>query len=64
MADEATFWTRYVPHGERDAYLAAGWTCKGPVVGHHGIYSVLMSWAGEGEPPVPQSQAKEATHGD
>ena len=55
-AAQNIYWTRYVLHAERDAYLALGWECRGPVVGHHGIYSVLMIWRGPGEPPEPGAE--------
>ena len=43
-------WYRYVRHADRAAYEAAGWVFAGSM-GHHDVYSVLMRWTGEGEPP-------------
>ena len=54
MTDKIT-WHRYVPMALVRAYEALGWTvapgCLLPA--HHGIYSVLMDWAGAGEPREP-----------
>lgn len=45
-------WLRYVPHALVDAYLAKGWVVADNMADiHHGFYSVIMRWAGEGEPP-------------
>lgn len=41
---------RYVRHSERAAYEAAGWRFAAYLGRVHGEWSVLMIWAGEGEP--------------
>lgn len=46
--------TRYVPHRDVDAYLAAGWTFgRNAVPCHHDRHSVIMAWLCECEPGVP-----------
>lgn len=45
-------WLRYVPHHLVGPMLAKGWTISDDMQGtHHGNYSVIMIWRGEGEPP-------------
>jgi hypothetical protein len=44
---------RYVPHARIRDYARAGWTNLGLSPGHHGAYSCLMEWRGEGEPAQP-----------
>lgn len=45
-------WFRYVPHGRLCEFLAKGWEIVDEMYGvHHGAYSCLCRWAGEGEPP-------------
>jgi hypothetical protein len=55
VTDEIT-WHRYVPVALVQAYEALGWTVApgGPLPAHHAIYSVLMDWAGAGEPREPE----------
>ena len=45
---------RYVPYSRVAAYEALGWV-RVPVrrAVHHDAYSVLLEWAGEGEPREP-----------
>jgi hypothetical protein len=43
-------WLRYVLHNEVPAFEAKGWKVHAPLSRHHGFYSVLMIWGGEGEP--------------
>lgn len=44
----------YVVHSQVDAYVAAGWTRLGVLDGtHHGYYSALCRWDGEGDPKEP-----------
>jgi hypothetical protein len=44
-------WLRYVPHGQMLQFLAKGWELSDELHGSsHGNWSVLMRWAGEGEP--------------
>jgi hypothetical protein len=44
-------WLRYVPHGQVLWHLAKGWTLSDDLMGtNHGAFSVLMVWAGKGEP--------------
>lgn len=44
---------RYVRHGERAAYEAAGWRFAADLGATHGRWSVLMAWAGAGAPVTP-----------
>jgi hypothetical protein len=44
---------RYVTHDKVPAFEAQGWRNLGPLVGHMGIYSVLMEWPHQHEPPEP-----------
>lgn len=49
-----TTWLQYVPHIEVESYLAAGWVIEADLDdSHHGSYSMLMKWEGEGHPPKP-----------
>ena len=42
---------KYVRHSEVDAYVAKGWVVSDDLRGtHHGKYSQLLEWRGEGEP--------------
>ncbi len=41
---------RHVRHSERAAYEARGWRFAADLGPVHGEWSVLMIWAGEGEP--------------
>lgn len=44
-------WFRYVPHDMVEDFLAVGWIIVDDMQGtHHGAYSVLMKYTGEGEP--------------
>lgn len=43
-------WLRYVRLADIAAYEAAGWVHEADLGPVHGAYSVLMRWAGEGEP--------------
>ena len=44
-------WLRYVPISEVGEYLAKGWAISDDMATcHHGEYSVLCVWKGEGEP--------------
>jgi hypothetical protein len=46
---------RYVVHSRRHEYEAIGWVASGDLSGvHHGCYSVLMEWTGDGEPREPR----------
>lgn len=46
---------RYVNHEQRGAYEALGWALasNGQRMGHHGYWSCLMEWRGEGDPQEP-----------
>ena len=45
-------WLRYVPHGDVAAFEAKGWKRRAGLSGtHHGVFSVMMEWRGDGEPP-------------
>lgn len=45
---------RYVVHRLIPAYEALGWVNTKVLAGtHHGYYSELMEWKGEGEPKEP-----------
>lgn len=50
------FYMRYVPHEAVASYEAVGWRAIAPTPGAHGVYSTLMKWEGEGEPPAPISE--------
>lgn len=50
------YW-RYVPHANVSRYEAMGWKDAGAVAGHHGVWSVWMKWAGDGEPVEPEQAA-------
>jgi hypothetical protein len=45
---------RYVTHSRVAAFERAGWTSLGPSPGHHGNYSHIMEWRGDGEPIDPE----------
>ncbi|MGE0533170.1 MAG: hypothetical protein AB7P35_17815 [Hyphomonadaceae bacterium] len=53
-----TFLLRYVRHEDRPAYEVLGWECagNGQRMGHHGYWSCLMRWSGEGEPRTPEME--------
>jgi hypothetical protein len=44
-------WFKYVRHADVPDYETRGWRLIGPAPGHHGYYSCIMEWKGEGEPP-------------
>jgi hypothetical protein len=44
---------RYVTHSRRASYEAVGWLPTAVLEGHHGYWSVLMMWDGDGEPQEP-----------
>lgn len=48
---------RYVLHSRRMAYEAAGWIFSADLGLPHGFYSVLMEWAGAGDPVEPPPHA-------
>ena len=49
---------RYVPLGFVHAFEKAGWVATPALRGtHHGDYSELMEWRGEGEPVSPRMEA-------
>jgi hypothetical protein len=50
--EDVTYY-RYVPHSRRASYEAIGWLSTAVLEGHHGYWSVLMIWAGDGEPQEP-----------
>jgi len=44
-------WFKFVSHGQMLAHFATGWRLECELHGtSHGNWSVLMRWAGEGEP--------------
>lgn len=43
-------WLRYVLHADVKSFEAKGWKLHSTMQRHHGNYSVLMQWEGEGEP--------------
>ncbi len=43
-------WLHYVLHADVPAFEAAGWRYASDLGPTHGRYSVLMIWAGEGDP--------------
>lgn len=51
-----SFFLRYVPHSRVNAFEAIGWrvVSNGKMLAtNHGLYSVLMRWDGQGDPPEP-----------
>ncbi|WP_425991331.1 hypothetical protein [Afipia sp. DC4300-2b1] len=45
---------KYVRHHDVERWAALGWRDTGALRGtHHGEYSQLMEWSGEGEPVFP-----------
>ena len=46
-------WFRYVRHADVPRFIAAGWEHAADLGVPHGEWSVLMRWAGEGEPDGP-----------
>jgi hypothetical protein len=49
------FFMRFVPHEKVASYEALGWIARDATPGSHGVYSRVMKWEGEGEPPEPGS---------
>jgi hypothetical protein len=50
-----TTWFRYVPRWDVEAFTARGWKLADDFKGtHHGFHAVLMIWAGEDEPAIPE----------
>ena len=41
---------RYVLHEHVKSFEAKGWRSLGVMLNHHGHYSTLMQWEGQGEP--------------
>lgn len=52
---------RYVPLEKVNAFAALGWK-RLPVLDgtHHGDFSAMMEWGGEGEPVVPEAKESHA----
>lgn len=52
-------WYQYVPNGFVHAWEKVGWTAiPGAFAGiHHGDYSTLCRWDGEGDPVFPMKEA-------
>ena len=51
-------WLQYVTHDKVESYLALGWVVDNHFSeAHHGEYSQLLKWVGEGEPPQPAKVA-------
>lgn len=46
----ATVFLRYVTHADVPAFEAKGWRKHSDMQRHHGHYSILMIWEGDGEP--------------
>ena len=44
-------WFRYVRLSEVADFESKGWIVAGDLGPVHGRWSILMKWAGEGEPP-------------
>jgi len=56
----AETWFRFVRHHQVPEYIALGWVATGSLTGcHHGAWSEILKWTGDGEPPEPQTQAGE-----
>jgi hypothetical protein len=49
---EITYY-RYVTHSRRASYEEIGWISTAVLEGHHGYWSVLMMWSGDGYPMEP-----------
>jgi hypothetical protein len=49
----------YVRHADIPAFEAAGWRVDCDLGPTHGLWSVLMRWDGEGEPPQLQPHPQE-----
>ena len=46
----------YVPNGSVPGFLSCGWIAHNSLENtHHGEFSTLMEWAGEGEPRMPKA---------
>lgn len=44
-------WLRYVSHADIESFKVKGWKVSNDLSGtHHGCYSVIMVWAGQGVP--------------
>lgn len=44
-------WLRYVSHAEVESFKAQGWVLSNDLKGtHHGVFSVIMVWTGQGVP--------------
>jgi hypothetical protein len=57
----STKWLQYVRHVDVAAYIAAGWVVANDLDDtHHGYYSQLLVWEGEGDPPKPKPEVREA----
>jgi hypothetical protein len=58
IADGAVSWHRYVPIERVAAYESLGWTiAPGPALhAPHGLYSIIMDWAGVGPPVEPADE--------
>jgi len=51
MTEGKIQWFRYVRHKDRASYEAKGWRFDCDLGTTHGIWSVMMIWTGEGDPP-------------
>jgi hypothetical protein len=51
-------WFKYVPNGFVHVWEEAGWEAIHDAFNgtHHGHYSTLMQWAGEGDAVCPQKE--------
>lgn len=57
MAGKFDGFYQYVPHGFLHAFEALGWERLPALEGtHHGQYSALCRWAGDGDPRYPAKE--------
>jgi len=53
-------WFRYVAISNVERFVAAGWERDVPLPPHHAAHSVLMRWAGPGDPVAPPQRIRRA----
>ena len=51
-------WVRFILRERREEFEAVGWRIVDALDGtHHGTWSVLGEWEGEGDPPQPKAKS-------
>ena len=53
---------RFVPNAHAGEWQSLGWEDRGPAPGHHGHWSRVMIWRGEGEVKEPERREGGAMH--